>query len=123
MQAALPAHRTEIQIVGIVDGLDEGWATLQETPTDLLVVACTAAIRTGVLFMIEVRSSSAPTWPVVVFVAGPPDGFVRRVFEAGADDIVRPPDGTPRTSPFASQKAMARKRRRERRHGHSALAR
>ena len=28
IQAALPAHRTEIQIVGIVDGLDEGWATL-----------------------------------------------------------------------------------------------
>jgi len=38
VQSALPAHQPEIQIVGIVDGLEEGWSTLQETPTDLLII-------------------------------------------------------------------------------------
>ena len=40
VQSALPAHQPEIQIVGIVDGLEEGWSTLQETATDLLIIAC-----------------------------------------------------------------------------------
>jgi hypothetical protein len=40
VRAALPAS-AEIQIVGVVSGVDESWTTLQETPTDLLVVACT----------------------------------------------------------------------------------
>src|SRR5947208_1383255 len=39
VRAALPAS-TEIQIVGIVRGVDESWTTLHETPSDLLVVGC-----------------------------------------------------------------------------------
>jgi pilus assembly protein CpaE len=107
VQAALPAHRTEIQIVGIVDGLDEGWSTLQETPTDLLVVACTG-YSDRVLFMIEGAVKQRADLAVVVFVTGPPDGFVRRIFEAGADDILGLPTDTEDVA-FALQKAMARK--------------
>jgi pilus assembly protein CpaE len=107
IQAALPAHRTEIQIVGIVDGLDEGWATLQETPTDLLVVACTG-YSDRVLFMIEGAVKQRADMAVVVFVTGPPDGFVRRIFEAGADDILALPTDSEDVA-FALQKAMARK--------------
>jgi pilus assembly protein CpaE len=107
VQAALPAHRTEIQIVGIVDGLDEGWATLQETTTDLLVVACTG-YSDRVLFMIEGAVKQRADLAVVVFVTGPPDGFVRRIFEAGADDILGLPTDTEDVA-FALQKAMARK--------------
>jgi pilus assembly protein CpaE len=107
VQAALPAHRTEIQIVGIVDGLDEGWTTLQETPTDLLVVACTG-YSDRVLFMIEGAVKQRADLAVVVFVTGPPDGFVRRIFEAGADDILGLPTDTEDVA-FALQKAMARK--------------
>jgi pilus assembly protein CpaE len=107
VQAALPAHRTEIQIVGIVDGLDEGWTTLQETATDLLVVACTG-YSDRVLFMIEGAVKQRADLAVVVFVTGPPDGFVRRIFEAGADDILGLPTDTEDVA-FALQKAMARK--------------
>ena len=107
IQSALPAHRTEIQVVGIVDGLDEGWATLQETPTDLLVVACTG-YSDRVLFMIEGAVKQRPDLAVVVFVTGPPDGFVRRIFEAGADDILGLPTDSEDVA-FALQKAMARK--------------
>ena len=107
IQSALPAHRTEIQVVGIVDGLDEGWATLQESPTDLLVVACTG-YSDRVLFMIEGAVKQRPDLAVVVFVTGPPDGFVRRIFEAGADDILGLPTDSEDVA-FALQKAMARK--------------
>ena len=107
IQSALPAHRTEIQVVGIVDGLDEGWATLQETPTDLLVVACTG-YSDRVLFMIEGAVKQRPDLAAVVFVTGPPDGFVRRIFEAGADDILGLPTDSEDVA-FALQKAMARK--------------
>ncbi len=107
VQAALPAHRTEIQIVGIVDGLDEGWTTLQETPTDLLVVACTG-YSDRVLFMIEGAVKQRADLAIVVFVTGPPDGFVRRIFEAGADDILGLPTDSDDVA-FALQKAMARK--------------
>jgi pilus assembly protein CpaE len=107
LQSALPAHRTEIQIVGIVDGLDEGWATLQETQTDLLVVACTG-YSDRVLYMIEGAVKQRSDLPVVVFVTGPPDGFVRRIFEAGADDILGLPTDSEDVA-FALQKAMARK--------------
>ena len=107
LQSALPAHRTEIQIVGIVDGLDEGWSTLQETQTDLLVVACTG-YSDRVLFMIEGAVKQRAELPVVVFVTGPPDGFVRRIFEAGADDILGLPTD-PEDVAFALQKALARR--------------
>jgi pilus assembly protein CpaE len=107
LQSALPAHRTEIQIVGIVDGLEESWATLQETPTDLLVVAC-EGYSDRVLFLIEGAVKQRGDLPVVVLVTGPPDGFVRRVFEVGADDILSLPS-EPEDVAFALQKAMARK--------------
>jgi len=107
LQSALPAHRTEIQIVGIVDGLEESWATLQETPTDLLVVACTG-YSDRVLFLIEGAVKQRNELPVVVLVTGPPDGFVRRIFEVGADDILSLPS-EPEDVAFALQKAMARK--------------
>ena len=107
LQAALPAHRTEIQIVGIVDGLEESWATLQETPTDLLVVAC-EGYSDRVLFLIEGAVKQRGDLPVVVLITGPPDGFVRRIFEVGADDILSLPS-EPEDVAFALQKAMARK--------------
>jgi pilus assembly protein CpaE len=105
--AALPANRTDIQLVGVVDGLEEGWATLQETPTDLLVIAC-AGYSDRVLFLIDGAVKQQGDRPVVVLMTGPPDGFVRRAFEAGADDILTLPM-TPDDVSFALQKAMARK--------------
>ena len=45
LQAALPPE-SDIHFVGVVDGLEESWNALQETPTDLLVVAC-RGYRTG----------------------------------------------------------------------------
>src|SRR4029434_378881 len=39
IEAALP-EGSDIQVVAVVDGLEESWTALQETATDLIVVAC-----------------------------------------------------------------------------------
>jgi pilus assembly protein CpaE len=106
VQAALPTD-SGIQIVGLVDGLEESWATLQETPTDLLVVAC-AGYSDRALFLIDGAVKQRPDRPVVVLSEGSPNGFLRRVFESGADDILTLPQ-TPDSVAFTMQKALARK--------------
>jgi pilus assembly protein CpaE len=105
--AALPTTAVEIQVVGIVDGLEESWATMQETATDLLVVAC-AGHSDRVLFLIDGAVKQQGDRPVVILLTGPANGFVRRAFEAGADDILTLP-ASPEDITFALQKAMARR--------------
>jgi pilus assembly protein CpaE len=106
LQAALPSQ-PDIQLVGVVDGLEESWATLQETPTDLLIVAC-AGYSDRALFLIDGAVKQRPERPVLVLAEGSPNGFVRRVFESGADDILTLPQ-LPDAVAFTIQKAIARK--------------
>ena len=96
-----------IQIVGLVDGLEESWATLQETPTDLLAVAC-SGYSDRALYLIDGAVKQQPDRPVVVVTNDSANGFVRRVFEAGADDVITLPQ-PPEAVTFALQKAVARK--------------
>jgi len=103
---AMPSDPT-IEIVGLVDGLDESWATMQETPIDLLVVAC-GGDTDRALFLIDNAVKQHPERPVVVLCTGTPNGFVRRAFEAGADDIVTLPESPDRIR-FMLEKAMVRK--------------
>jgi pilus assembly protein CpaE len=97
----------DIQIVGIVEGLDEAWLTLQEVPNDLLIVGC-AGHSEKALVLIDGAVKQRPSRPVVVIGYGSPNGFVSRVFEAGADDVVMLPQD-PEGIRFALQKAIARK--------------
>ena len=106
VQAALPVDG-DVQIVGVVDGLEESWQTLQETPTDLLVVAC-AGYSDKALYLIDGAVKQQADRPVVVFSLGSPNGFVRRVFETGADDIITLPE-LPEHVAFTLQKAMVRR--------------
>ena len=106
VQAALPLA-ADIQIIGLVDGIDESWITLQETPTDLLMVAC-AGYSDKALYLVDAAVKQQPSRPVVVLCEGSPGGFIRRVFEMGADDLVALPE-TPEQIRFAMQKAVARK--------------
>jgi pilus assembly protein CpaE len=107
VQSALPTSADDIQLVGVVDGLEESWATLQETATDLLVVAC-AGHNDRVLFLIDGAVKQQGDRPVVILLTGPANGFIKRAFEAGADDILTLP-AEPEDIAFALQKAMARK--------------
>lgn len=107
VRAALPAT-AEIQIVGIVRGVDESWTTLQETPADLLVIACSGYSERA-LFLIGSVAKERPGMPIVVLADDAPDGFLRRVFEVGADDAVRLPE-SPEQVNFTLQKVLVRKR-------------
>jgi pilus assembly protein CpaE len=104
---ALPASAGDIEITGVVEGLDQAWKTLQETANDLLVVGCSGHSERVLLF-IENAVRDRPNRPIVVLCQGSPNGFVQRVFEAGADDILRLPE-TSDTMYFTFQKAVARK--------------
>jgi pilus assembly protein CpaE len=97
-----------IEVVGIINGLDESWRTMQETSTDLLIVAC-AGYSDRTLYFIDSAVKQQPDRPVVVLTTGSPNGFVRRVFESGADDILTLPEPPERIA-FALEKAVARRR-------------
>jgi pilus assembly protein CpaE len=107
LRAALPESQPDIQFVGLVHGLDETWRILQETTTDLLVVVCNG-YSDRALFLVDAAAKQRPDRPVVILSEAPANGFVRRLFEAGADDIVVLPE-TPERVHFTLQKAVARK--------------
>ena len=106
VHASLPVD-SAVHVVSLVDGLEDSWSTLQETPTDLLVVAC-AGYSDRALFMIDGAVKQRPERPIVVLCHGSPNGFVRRVFESGADDILMLPASREEVG-FAFEKAVARK--------------
>src|SRR5919204_3262741 len=106
VQSALPAS-DGIEIVGVIYGLDESWNALQEAPTDLVVVAC-GEYSDRTLFFIDGALKQRAERPIVVLVHGARDGFVRRVFEAGADDVVVLPE-SPERVVFTFEKAIARR--------------
>jgi pilus assembly protein CpaE len=107
IQSMLPDGST-IEVVGIIKGLDESWRTLQETASDLLIVAC-EGYSDRALYFIDAAVKQEPDRPVVVLTTGSPNGFVRRVFESGADDILTLPEAPDRIT-FALEKAVARRR-------------
>jgi pilus assembly protein CpaE len=107
LQAMLPDSGT-IEVVGIINGLEESWRTLQETESDLLIVAC-EGYSDRALYFIDAAVKDQHDRPVVVMTTGSPNGFVRRVFESGADDILTLPEPSERIA-FALEKAVARRR-------------
>jgi pilus assembly protein CpaE len=106
LRASLPDEGS-IHIVGVVEGLDASWDVLQETPADMLVVACNG-FSDKALYLIDGAVKQRPDRPVVVLYTGSPNGFVKRVFEAGADDIVSLP-AAPDSMQFAFEKVLARR--------------
>ena len=118
MQAALNLE-PHVETVGVADEANS-WNALKTRRADVLVVACGEGSE-NTLGLIAEAATEHPERPVVVLYAGSPNGFVPRVFGAGADDIVTVipgPDGEMTSANeqvlFALQKAVARKR------GHAA---
>jgi len=106
VRAALPSDPA-IQIVGFVRGVEESWATLQDTPTDLFVIVCQGYSERA-LSLIGGTAREHPGLPVVVLSQSSPDGFLSRLFEVGADDVVRLPESPERVR-FALEKVVARR--------------
>ena len=106
LDAALP-ESASLQIIGIADTL-ESVEALHHASADALVIAC-AGYSERALLVIDASVKEHPERPVVVLCYGSAGGFVRRVFETGADDIVMLPQD-PENVFFALQKALVRKR-------------
>jgi pilus assembly protein CpaE len=106
LQASIP-DASNIDVIGVIEGLDESWQTLQDTSPDLLIVAC-AGYSDRALFFIDSAVKQVRERPVVVLTSGSPNGFVRRVFESGADDILTLPESPERVA-FSLMKALARR--------------
>jgi pilus assembly protein CpaE len=108
VQAALPKDE-RIELVAVVD-LHDGAAALDDSTADVVVVACDAAHDdAAVTPFIESVARARRSRPVVVLAGGSPNGFVRRAFDAGADDILSL-DGQTTSSQvlFALEKAVTR---------------
>jgi pilus assembly protein CpaE len=105
--AALPGD-SSLQIDGFLQGVEESWTTLQDTATDLLIIACSGYSERA-LSLIGGTAREHPELPIVVLSQSSPDGFLDRLFEAGADDVVRLPEAPERVR-FTLQKVVARRR-------------
>jgi pilus assembly protein CpaE len=107
VEAVLPVA-SNVQIAGMVEGLERGWTVLEETAPDMLLIACEGYSERA-LYLIEDVAKNRPDKPVVVLFFGSPDGFMERIFEAGADDLLVLP-APPADVQFALEKVAARKR-------------
>ena len=106
VQASLPAD-AEFNVVGMVSGADEALHWLRDTPADMLLVAC-AGYSDRALLLLDAVARQNPELSIVVLGHGSPNGFLRRAFEAGADDIIMLP-ATRDQVRFELQKLLARK--------------
>src|ERR671937_1840890 len=106
VQASLPAD-DDFSVVGMVSTPDEALSWLRDSAAEMLLVAC-AGYSDRALLLLDAVSRQNPDLTVVVLGHGSPNGFLRRAFEAGADDIVMLP-ATQEQIRFEIHKLMARK--------------
>ncbi len=99
----------DINVVGVINGMEETWRALQDSSCDVLVVAC-EGYSERVLALIDSSVKQNPQRPVLVLGYASPNGFVRRTFEAGADDFLMLPQ-SPDQVRFSILKLVARKNR------------
>jgi pilus assembly protein CpaE len=105
--AALPSDPS-IQVIGFVHGVEESWSTLERTAIDLFLIACSGYSERA-LSLIGGTAREHPELPIVVLSQSSPDGFLSRLFETGADDVIRLPEAPERVR-FTLQKVVARRR-------------
>jgi pilus assembly protein CpaE len=104
-----------LEVSGFHTSLDRGWAALDESAPDAVVVACEPESE-QVLWFLREAARKKPDRPIVVLCHGTPNGLMGHAFEAGAEDLVMLPAGFGETGAtaeqlgFAVEKAVARRR-------------
>jgi pilus assembly protein CpaE len=106
VQESLPAD-ADFNVVGVVSGAEDALRWLRDGVADLLLVAC-AGYSDRALLLLDAVTRQNPDLNVMVLGHGSPNGFLRRAFEAGADDIVMLP-ATREQVRFEVHKLLARK--------------
>jgi pilus assembly protein CpaE len=106
-----------LEVTSFLHDLDPTGSGLEQLAGDVLVVACGDDGSDDAPALIREFTRRHPNQPVIVLSGPSPNGFVSRVIEAGADDIVRLPETADAAAlqdvgdqiAFALQKAAARK--------------
>lgn len=105
-----------VEIVSYLETLEDDPARLANAAADLTVVACNGGGQVALDF-IGRAVASHPDRPVVVIGDSPPEGFIERAFEVGAQDIVNLPspgsvsqEAVSAQILFTLEKVMARRR-------------
>jgi pilus assembly protein CpaE len=106
VQESLPAD-ADFNVVGVVSGAEDALRWLRDGVADLLLVAC-AGYSDRALLLLDAVTRQNPDLNVMVLGHGSPNGFLRRAFEAGADDIIMLP-ATREQVRFEVHKLLARK--------------
>ena len=106
VQESLPDD-PDFDIVAVATSADETLRWLDDSAVDVLLVAC-AGYSDRALVLLDAVARQSPDMHVMVLGHGSPNGFLRRAFEAGADDIVMLP-ATRDQVRFEIQKLIARK--------------
>ena len=84
---ALLEGAADIHVTGLVQGLERGWAAVQQHASDAVILACPPGSDSALWFLRELVRADKDR-PVIVLSDGSPNGFVRHAFEAGADDVL-----------------------------------
>jgi pilus assembly protein CpaE len=100
-------NEPSLEVLGYADYLED-WQGLLEQPGDMVAVACYGA-DDGVAAMVDHAVKHRPDRPVVVMSEASPNGFLRQVFEAGADDVITFPQSSEQVA-FTLQKVIARRK-------------
>ena len=108
----------DFTVVGVVNGAEEALSVAAHGGVaDLLLVAC-AGYSDRALLLLDSVARQSPDLNVMVLGHGSPNGFLRRAFEAGADDIVmlrrrRSRSASRSTSSWPASRARTRRRSNE----------
>ncbi len=96
-----------VNVVGVYADLDEARQKLEQVPFEMLVVASSGHSERTLLLVDAVRKLE-PERAVLVLSEGSSNGYVRRLVESGADDILMLPQTRDQVS-FAVKKIIARR--------------
>jgi pilus assembly protein CpaE len=97
----------DFSIVSVATDASETLRALDEYLVDIVLVAC-AGYSDRALLLLDAVSHQSPDLQIMVLGYGSPNGFLRRAFEAGADDIVMLPASREQVR-FEIQKLIARR--------------
>jgi pilus assembly protein CpaE len=106
VQESLPDD-PDFDVIAVTSDADDTLRWLGESAIDVLLVAC-AGYSDRALVLLDTVARQKPDLHVMVLGHGSPNGFLRRAFEAGADDIVMLPASRDQVR-FEIQKLIARK--------------
>ncbi len=96
-----------LRLAQVVTRFEDASRVLDETQADVLVIAATGYSERALSLLDRAVKADAER-PVLVLSQDSPNGFVRRVFESGGEDILVMPQ-SPQQFQFAVQKAIARR--------------